>query len=107
MKTIISIVKTKQKYHDHQYYPGIYCKCPACKDGDVVYGSVSCPDEREGCCVAHWGYGCKDCKAVFNAEFEKDGTEVPFKDLKFTEEIGIAIINPRGLKNLIISKDKK
>ena len=105
MKTVKTIQKTDQTYSDHQLYPGIYCKCPECIDGDVIYGMVSCPDGREGCCVAHYGYGCKACKSVFDATFEKDEYDlIPSKPLIISEEIGIAIVNPRGLRNLTIKK---
>jgi len=106
MKTVKTIQKTKQTYSDHQLFPGIYCKCPECKDGDVVYGMVSCPDERDGCCVAHYGYGCQSCKAVFEATFERDKyDDIPSGPLVITEEIGIAIVNPRGITRMTIKKD--
>jgi hypothetical protein len=105
MRTVATISKTTQKYLDHQQHTGIYCKCPDCY-GDIVYGSVSCPDGRDGCCVAHWNYGCQHCKAVFDITFEKDEyDEIPTPRIKFvSEEIGIAIINPRGLKKLTVTK---
>jgi hypothetical protein len=98
MKTILTINKINQKYLDHQHHPGIYCKCPDCY-GDVVYGSVSCPDGIVGCCAAHWNYGCQHCKAVFSIIFKKDKyDEISDSSIKFIEEIGVAVINLRGLK---------
>src|SRR5271166_2260015 len=97
MKTILTINKTNQKYLDHQSHPGIYCKCPDC-NGDIVHGMVSCPDGDDGCCVCHWAYGCQNCKAVFRITFEKDEYDlIPSAPLEIHEEIGIAIINPRGV----------
>ena len=72
MKTIKIINKTNQIYNNHQTHPGIYCKCPDCDGGIIIYGMVSCPDAREGCCVAHYGFSCKNCKSVFNIIFEPD-----------------------------------
>lgn len=104
MKTIKTINKTNQKYSNHQLYPGIYCKCPDC-NGNIVYGMVSCPDDKDGCCVAHYNYGCEDCKTVFNITFEKDQyDDLSAPKMEFREEIGLAIINPRGLKNLTVIK---
>ena len=108
MKTVKTIQRTKQTYSDHQLYPGIYCKCPECKSGDVVYGMVSCPDDRYGCCVAHYGYGCQNCKAVFEATFEKDEYDaIQSGPVIISEEIGIAIVNPRGIARMTIKKDDK
>lgn len=108
MKTIKTIIKTSQTYSNHQLFPGIYCKCPECKDGDIVYGMVSCPDGREGCCVAHYNHGCTACKAVFDATFEKDEYDLipnPSGPIIVSEEIGIAVFNPRGLIKMTIKKD--
>ncbi|HET8793580.1 MAG TPA: hypothetical protein VFM31_07290 [Nitrososphaeraceae archaeon] len=102
MKTILTINKTNQKYFDHQHHTGIYCKCPDC-NGDIVYGLVSCPDDKEGCCVAHWNYGCQHCKTVFNIIFEKDEYDnIPSNSMKFSSEIGVAVINPRAISKLKI-----
>ena len=35
-------------------------KCPACQ-GDMVRGQVSCPDNKPGCSMMHYGYICLDC----------------------------------------------
>lgn len=100
MKTILTISKTNQKYLDHQYNTGIYCKCQDC-NGDIVYGMVSCPDEKYGCIVCHYNYVCVNCKTVFDITFEKDKyDDIPSKPSKVMEKIGIAIINPRGIRKL-------
>ena len=60
MRTIQTINKTNQKYLDHQYITGIYCKCPDC-NGDIIYGAVSCPDLKYGCIqseLAHLRHNC-------------------------------------------------
>ena len=91
MKVIKTISKTKQKYLNHQHHTGIYCKCPDC-NGDVIYGAVSCSDEREGCCVAHYNYGCRNCKSVFDIIFEDESKIIPEKFI-ISQEIGICIFN--------------
>ena len=97
MKTILTINKTNQKYLGGSMNLGSYT-CPDC-GGNIDYGDVSCPDERYGCLVVHYGYGCKDCKAVFDISFEKDKCdEIPNPPFIISEEIGVAIINPRAFK---------
>lgn len=105
IKKLIGIHKIdKVKYTKYPYVmetedkPRIFCKCPEC-GGDIVYGSISCPDGREDCLVAHWGYGCVKCCSVFNieAEYEKPENEKP---IVFMEKIGIGIVNPRGINKL-------
>lgn len=38
--------------------------CPKC-NGPMRRGPVACPDGRIGCCVAHYGYTCLKCGAMF------------------------------------------
>lgn len=45
--------------------PEVYGQCPSC-NGDIQQGSTSCPDNKIGCLVCHFGYGCKDCLKVFD-----------------------------------------
>ncbi len=105
--TIISIKKIDNlKYRDHQLYPGIYTSCPDC-NGDIVYGMTSCPDGREGCCVAHYGFGCLSCKTVYDVKYELPDDGMPKEPFRVFEEIGIGIINTRGLKRLDINKEIK
>tara|TARA_R110000868_G_scaffold46524_3_gene153605 strand:- start:2989 stop:3294 length:306 start_codon:yes stop_codon:yes gene_type:complete len=100
MRTIQAINKTNQKYLDHQYITGIYCKCPDC-NGDIIYGAVSCPDEKYGCIACHYNYGCRSCKAVFQIIFEKDKyDDMPSEPFKVIEEIGEALINLRAIRKL-------
>lgn len=97
MKTILTINKTNQKYLNNSMNLASYT-CPDC-GGNIDYGDVSCPDEMYGCLVAHYGYGCKGCKTVFNISFEKDECdEIPNSSFVISEEIGIAIISPELLK---------
>ena len=111
MRTPKTITKTCQTYLDHQGHPGIYCLCPDC-GGEIVYGMVTCREcsdpAREGydpstsCLVGSWNYGCIACKAVFDITFEHDKYDdvpQPKGPWKVQEEIGCAIINPRGLAN--------
>lgn len=51
-------------FYESENVPTIYGKCPEC-NGDIHRGGISCPDGIEGCCVSHWGYGCSNCKKVF------------------------------------------
>jgi len=51
-------------------------KCPEC-NCDIHGGMVSCPDGKEGCCVAHHGYGCSGCKKVFEITFEYESALKP------------------------------
>lgn len=105
--TIISIKKIDNlKYCDHQLYPGIYTSCPDC-NGDIVYGMISCPDGRELCCVAHYGFRCLSCKTVYDVKYELPDDGMPKEPFRVFEEIGIGIINTRGLKRLDINKEIK
>ena len=38
--------------------------CPKC-NGTLYYGFIPCPDGKPGCAVAHYGYTCGGCGAVF------------------------------------------
>lgn len=100
MRTIRTINKTNEKYLGYQNSPYIYGKCPDC-NGDIVYGMISCPDERPRCLVAHHNFACKNCKSVFNISFEKDKDDLSKKIFIIEEVIGEAIINPRGIKKLL------
>jgi hypothetical protein len=110
MRIIKTIVKTHQTYLDHQGHPGIYCLCPDC-GGEIVYGLVTCRecsdpsktcyDKNIVCLVGSWNYGCTQCKSVFDITFEHDkydDVQPPEqKHLIVQEEIGPAIVNPRGI----------
>lgn len=100
-RKIISTSKIDNvKYLDHQQHAGIYCSCPDC-NGDLVYGMVSCPDERSGCLVAHYGFGCRSCKSVFKIEFEKSNDDDQKQIFSTSEEIGVAYISTNAIKKLI------
>lgn len=99
MKTVLSINKSNQKYSGYQQHTGIYCKCPNC-NGNIVYGMVSCPDEKNGCLVAHYNYGCEACKNVFNIKFKEDKYDDDISKLIIFEEIGPMIINIKAIEKL-------
>lgn len=113
IKKVLSIEEVKtQKYSGHaNFYVDndtlmVFGSCPDCSS-DIHRGCVSCPDGREGCCVAHYGYGCSGCLKVFEMTFEYEPSTEPEKPFTVTEKIGIAIINPRGISRLTITKDGK
>lgn len=88
-KKILSITKNK------------YTECPEC-NGNIIYGSISCPDQKQGCCVAHYGYCCEDCKSVFDIKAEYNQTNTDLQT--FEEKIGIGIINSKAINKLGIIK---
>lgn len=111
IKRLLSISEiTSQTYRGHANFyldentPIVYGQCLSC-NADIHRGGVSCPDGREGCCVAHYGYGCSECKKVFDMDFEYEPSEGPELPLRITEKIGIAVINPRGISRMTIKKD--
>ena len=102
---IISIEKRDElKYLDHQSHAGIYTSCPDC-GGEVVNGMISCPDEKHGCCVAHWGFGCVSCKAVFDVKYNMPDDGRPQEMFKTWETIGVATFNPRAISKLTLKRD--
>ena len=52
------------KYLTQQRKPKIEGKCPRC-GGGLVFDSIPCPEQKEGCLVAHYGYICLDCARCF------------------------------------------
>lgn len=95
---IISIIKVNNvKFKDDRDNDHI-ANCFEC-NGSIIHGMISCPDQRWGCCVAHWGYGCKNCKTVYDVKFD-----VPISDgiikFKVKEKIGVGVININAVKKL-------
>ena len=110
IKKLLSIEEvTTQTYRGHaNFYLDkntimVFGQCPSC-GSDIHRGGVSCPDGREGCCVAHYGYGCSSCMKVFEMQFEYEPSTEPEKPLTITEKIGIAVVNPRGITRMTIKK---
>lgn len=33
--------------------------------GEMNYGTIPCPDGKEGCLVGHYGYRCLKCGRIF------------------------------------------
>jgi len=95
---IISIIKRDGiKFTDTRDNEHI-ANCFEC-NGSIIHGMISCPDQRCGCCVAHWGYGCQNCKTVYNLKFDVPVSDEIIK-FKVKEEIGVGVININAVKKL-------
>lgn len=38
--------------------------CPACKSR-LYHTTIPCPDQKEGCCVLHYGHKCENCGRIY------------------------------------------
>ena len=101
-KNIVSIIKVDGTTYIDNRDSEAYAICLEC-EGHITYGMTSCPDKKWGCCVAHWGFGCKDCKTVYHIKFDAP-TTVSMEKFKVLEKIGVGFINPNGLSKLKIDQ---
>ncbi len=101
-KKIVSISKIENVKYIDNHDSETYAICLECNER-ITYGMTSCPDQRWGCCVAHWGFGCKNCKTVYHIKFDSP-TTVNMEKFKILEEVGVGFINTNGLSKLKINQ---
>ena len=56
-------IESKPWYQGSMFKPSAAI-CPRCQ-APMVNGPVRCPDGMEGCCVAHYGLICTECRRQF------------------------------------------
>jgi len=51
-------------YDQKRYGELTESSCQVC-GGRLYHTNIPCPEQREGCMVAHYGYKCYDCGRIY------------------------------------------